>query len=161
METSEAEAKRANQTAGKRSGGALAPTRAGSLAARIVYVLSGSVMLAGFFMPWIKLGDLVSLTGLGLALSEGQAVSMLTGSGNFLLLAVPVFGLLLLLGGIFAFRGLGWLSVLGAVVIFGYGFYTAMTLFLSSTGLGMWLVIAATFLASAFGLVSLGKRTSE
>ena len=40
------------------------------MAARLVFALCGMGLLVGFFMPWLTIGELVSVSGLGLAFVE-------------------------------------------------------------------------------------------
>ena len=128
---------------------------------RAVFVICGAALLAGFFMPWFKLGNLLTVTGMGLVFTQGDAVGMLSGANRFLLVAVPLLGALLLLGGALGYRVTSWVAVIGAAVILLYGLFTVMGLFISSTGLGMWLVILASIAALGIGLFGVGRRASE
>jgi hypothetical protein len=131
---------------------ALAKRTTVPMAARLVFALCGLGLLVGFFMPWLTLGDLVSVSGLGLAFSEGQMVSMISGSHRFLLFAIPALAVLLVIGGVVGNRLAPWAAVAGGIVVLGYGLFTVIRLFISSTGLGMWLVIGSAVVALALGL---------
>ncbi|HEY3500629.1 MAG TPA: hypothetical protein VGK73_38310 [Polyangiaceae bacterium] len=129
--------------------------------ARAVFVLCGAALLAGFFMPWFKLGNLLQVSGMGLVFTQGEAVGMLSGANRFLLVAVPLLGALLVLGGALGWRVTFWIAVIGASIILLYGLFTVMGLFISSTGLGMWLVIVASIGSLGIGLFGVGRRAAE
>jgi hypothetical protein len=136
-----------------------APKRGISLAVRSAFVVCGVGLLVGFFLPWFTVGELISVSGVGLVFADGQMVSMLSGANRLLLFAIPALSIALLVCGIFGYRAAPWAAVSGSVVILGYGLFTLMRLFLSSTGPGMWLVIGSSLLALAFGLLDLGRRS--
>ncbi len=139
-------------------GPAKAAPRAASLPVRAVFVICGLALLIGFFMPWFKLGNLLQVSGLGLVFTQGEAVGMLSGPNKFLLVAVPVLGVLLVVGAGFGLRVTPWVAVVGACIILLYGLFTVMQLFVSSTGFGMWLVIIASIAALGIGLFGVGRR---
>jgi hypothetical protein len=134
--------------------------RPGVLATRVVFAICGMGLLVGFFLPWFTVGDLMSVSGLGLVFSDGQMVHMLSGSHRFLLFAIPALAVLLVVGAVFGHRVVSWGAVAGGILILGYGLYTLVRLFLSSTGPGMWLVIFSSVLALALGLIDIGRRSS-
>lgn len=136
----------------------IASTAAGSLAARAGLVVAGLCMVAGFFMPWLKLGGLASISGFGLMSTEGEVVELLSGFNRFLLFAVPTLGVLLIAGGVTGHRAAAWLALVTGAVVIGDGLVTLMVLFLSTTGSGMWLVILGAFVALAIGLLTLGHH---
>jgi hypothetical protein len=128
-------------------------------ATRAALILCGASLMVGFFMPWLTVGELMSVSGLGLAFSNGQMVTMISGSHRFLLLAIPAVALLLVIGGIVGNRLAPWSAVIGGLVILGYGFFTVVRMFISSTGLGMWIVLGSVVLALAIGLVEIAGRS--
>jgi hypothetical protein len=132
-----------------------------SLPTRVVFVACGLALLAGFFMPWFKLGNLLSVTGMGLVFTQGEAVGMLSGANRFLLVAVPMLGFLLVLGGGFGYRVTPWVALVGACIILAYGLFTVMQLFVSSTGLGMWMVIVASLTSLGIGVFGIGRRPAS
>lgn len=136
-----------------------ASRRSVPLAARLSFALCGLGLLVGFFLPWLTIGELMSVSGAGLVFADGQVVTLLSGSQRFLLFAIPGIAVLLVMGGVLGNRLAPWAAVVGGVVILGYGLFTLIRVFLSSTGLGMWLVIASAVLALALGLVDLGRRS--
>jgi hypothetical protein len=129
------------------------------LLTRLVFATCGLGLLVGFLMPWITVGELVSVSGLGLVVSDGQMVSMLSGSHRFLLFAIPALAVVLVLGGVLGNRLASWAAVAGGALVLGYGLFTVIRLFLSSTGLGMWLVIGSAVFAFALGVFDIGRRS--
>jgi hypothetical protein len=75
--------------------------------------------------------------------------------------AVFVLGALLLVGGGLGYRVTSWVAVIGASIILLYGLFTVMQLFISSTGLGMWLVILASIASLGIGLFGVGRRAAN
>lgn len=138
-----------------------AAPRALSMLERVLFVGCGAALLVGFFMPWVKAGELLTVSGFGLSVAQGDMVGMVAGAHSFLLLAVPAVGLLLVAGGLVGHRATAWLAVAGAFVILGYGLYTLVVLFISSTGLGMWLVVAASILSLGLGLAGIARRRAR
>jgi hypothetical protein len=128
---------------------------------RGIFGACGVALLAGFFMPWFLAGALLSLSGFALMFSSGQMVGMFAGASRFLLIAVPVLGVLLVAGSILAHRITTWIAVVGSALILTYGFYSLIRVFISTTGLGMWLVIGSSLLGLCFGLIHLGRGTAR
>ena len=129
---------------------------------RVLFGFCGALLLVGFFLPWFVVGAMVSVSGLSLIFTSGEMVGMLAGANRFLLIAVPIFGAAMLGGAILGHRFTRWLAVVSSGVILLFGFVILVRLFLSSTGLGMWLVILSALLGLSIGLVSVGRisRTS-
>jgi hypothetical protein len=130
-----------------------------SLLLRAIFGVCGAALLAGFFMPWFLAGALLSLSGFALVFSSGQMVGWLSGANRFLLFAVPLLGLLLVAGSIIGHRFTSWIAVGGSAAILLFGLYSLIRLFITTTGFGMWLVIAAALLSLCFGLIHLGRDT--
>jgi hypothetical protein len=124
---------------------------------RVLFGLCGALLLIGFFLPWFVVGAMMSVSGLSLVFTTGELVGMLAGANRLLLIAVPLFGLALLGGSILGHRITRWLAVGSSGVILLFGFVILVRLFLSSTGLGMWLVILSALLSLSIGLVSIGR----
>jgi len=137
------------------------PDKRLALVLRGLFIACGAALLVGFFLPWVKIGALLTVSGVGLSLAQGEMVGMVAGSSGFLLFAIPILGAVLIAGGITGHRLTSWLAVAGATIILGFGFYTVMRFFLQSTGFGMWLVVASAILSLAFGLLGIGRRTSS
>jgi hypothetical protein len=124
---------------------------------RVLFGLCGSLLLIGFFLPWVAAGALLSISGLGLVFASGEMVGMVSGSNRFMLVAVPVLGVLLLCASILGHRATRWLAVVGAGALLLFGFFIVLKLFITSTGLGMWLVIFSALASLSVGLVSVGR----
>jgi hypothetical protein len=127
------------------------------LVERGLFGACGVALLVGFFMPWFKVGALISASGLSLLVSSGELVGMLSGSNRLLLVIVPALGLLLLGGSILGTRLTRMLAVAGAGLFLLAGFLILLRFFISSTGSGMWLTVFAALLALSVGLISVGR----
>jgi hypothetical protein len=46
-----------------------------------VLIASGIALVIGFFMPWLTLSGLASISGFGLMIADGQAVEMVLNKG--------------------------------------------------------------------------------
>ena len=129
---------------------------------RVLFGVCGALLLVGFFMPWFVAGTMISMSGLGLVFASGEVVGMLAGANRFLLVVVPLLGVLLLGGSILGKRVTRWLAVGGSGLILLFGFIILVRFFISSTGLGMWLVIISALLGLSIGLVAIGRaRNAE
>lgn len=115
--------------------------------------------MVGFFMPWIKLGEMVSVSGFGLVLTGGDVVEQLSAPSRGLIFSIPLIGLALLATSIKGFRALSWAGLASGILILLVGLYTLISFFLDSTGVGMWLVTAAALVALGTGglAVRLGR----
>jgi hypothetical protein len=128
-----------------------------SMLLRAVLGLCGSALVAGFFLPWVTAGTALQLSGLGLAVSGGEMVQAISGTGSLLLFLVPLLGLGLIAGAVSAHRWTPWMGTLGAGGLLLFGLFKVIALFISSTGTGMWLVIFAAFFTLVIGALSLGR----
>ena len=81
--------------------------------------------------------------------------------GALLLIAVPVLGTLLLGGSILGNRMTRWFAIGGSGLILLFGFVILVRLFITSTGLGMWLVILSALLGLSIGLVGVGRARAR
>ena len=130
------------------------PTReAPPMLLRIGLGIVGLGLFIGFFLPWVHLGDVVSLSGLGLAIAGGDAANEMSGPNRALILIVPVAGILLFAGAIRGTRGLAWAGMAAGFSIFMVGLYTLIRVFLDSTGAGMWFVTGSAVGGILIGLV--------
>jgi hypothetical protein len=128
---------------------------------RILFGACGALLLVGFFLPWFIAGTMISMSGLGLVFASGDMVGMLAGANRFLLIAVPLIGVFLLGGSILGYRVTRWFAVAGSGLILLFGFVILVRFFITSTGLGMWLVILSALLGLSIGLVSLGRSRAD
>ena len=145
---------RTSQPAGK----LLASTTTRSWLARGSLILAGLALGLGFFLPWLRLAGLASISGFGLMVTDGQAVEMISGPHRLLLFAVPLFGVARVIGGITGHRIAAWLALAAGVIVVGDGLVTLVMLFLNTTGIGMWLVIGGSLMALVTGLLTVGPR---
>ena len=124
---------------------------------RILFGACGALLLGGFVLPWFTAGALLSFSGLGLVFAGGEMVGMLAGANRFLLIAVPLLGLFLAGGALQGHRATRWLAVGGSGILLFAGFLLLVRFVLTTTGIGMWLVIIAAMVSLSIGLVSLGR----
>jgi hypothetical protein len=128
---------------------------------RVLFGACGVALLLGFFMPWFKIGALLTVSGLSLLLSSGEMVGMLSGSNRFMLVIVPLLGLALLGGTVLGSRATRFIAVAGSALFILGGMFVTLRLFLSTTGTGMWLVLLATLLALCVGLITVGRSQRD
>jgi hypothetical protein len=117
----------------------------------------GAALLVGFFMPWFKVGALLTVSGLSLLVSSGEMVGMLSGTNRFMLVIVPLLGAVLLGGSILGSRLTRTIAVAGSGLFLIGGLFITLRLFLSTTGTGMWMVLFAALLALSVGLIAIGR----
>ncbi len=124
---------------------------------RVVFFVCGAALTIGFFLPWVTAGTALELSGLGLVFSGGDVVQAISGSGRFLLFLVPILGGTLVAGAITGHRWTAWIGALGAGALLLFGIIHVILLFMSSTGLGMWLVVFSALSTLVFGALTLGR----
>src|SRR4051794_34475106 len=100
-----------------------------AMVTRALLGLSGIGLLVGFFLPWIRLGDLVKLSGFSLWASSGEAVEAISGPSRALLFVVPLSALALMACAFTAHRISIWVALLSSLVLLGYGAFTLVRLF--------------------------------
>jgi hypothetical protein len=110
---------------------------------------SGAALVAGFFLPWISLGGMFKASALDLMRAQRDM-----GVPSYVLALVPLAGLLLMLLAATGSSRVRLASVLTGVGILGYGFYRLLEMFLTVTGSGMWVVVAAAVVAVIAPLAS-------
>ncbi|HEX5098962.1 MAG TPA: hypothetical protein VFV94_05655 [Polyangiaceae bacterium] len=128
-----------------------------SFVERALFGGCGVALLVGFFMPWFKVGALLTVSGLSLLVSSGEMVGMLSGSNRFLLVIVPLLGVVLVGGSILGTRLTRTIAVAGSALFLLGGMFITIRLFLSTTGTGMWMVLFAALLALSVGLIAIGR----
>jgi hypothetical protein len=133
--------------------------RAWNAFARAVAFAVGAGLLIGFFLPWLKLGEAAAFSGFALLASSGQVIDALAGPSRGLLLLIPLAGTAIIASSIAGPRAATTASLISGLLILCFGFYTALRVFLGSTGLGMWLVVLCALLATGLGLASSGRRS--
>lgn len=128
---------------------------------RVVFGLCGAALLFGFFMPWFLVGQFLSLSGFSLVFTNGQMVGLLAGANHTLLIAVPLLGIVLVIGSVWGHRVTSWFAAGGAFTLLAFAFYCVMHVFLSSTGAGMWIVVLGTLVALGMGAFGIGRRSQS
>ena len=139
------------------------PSRSGDAAiatmiARIALALAGLGLVVGFFLPWVRLGDVLVLSGLGMALTGGEAIQALAGPLSAIVFIVPIAGLVMLA---IAIRGARAIAVTGlacGLLVVATGVITLVCAFLDSTGSGMWVVVISALTAIAVGFITYRNR---
>jgi hypothetical protein len=124
---------------------------------RVIFGLCGALLVLGFFLPWVIAGTALELSGMGLVFAGGDVVQAISGSGRFLLFIIPILGALLVTGAIYGHRLTPWLGALGAGILLVFGTIHVISLFVSSTGVGMWLVVFSALATLLFGALSIGE----
>lgn len=135
-------------------------TRGSSWLARGLLGFSGLTLLIGFFLPWIKLGRVMSLSGFSLLVSGGDSSQVFSGPPRALLFLVPLAALALVACAYLGPRISTWVALVASFTLLAYGAFTLLWLFVDTTGLGMWLVVLAALLTFAVSLVSVGRQRS-
>ncbi len=116
--------------------------------------ITGLVLLAGFFLPWIDLG-------FGLGVSGFTVVKNLGSSSLFhlMMLLVPFGGLAMAVCAAMGSKHTRLVSAVVGLSLVGYGIVKTVHAFFATTGLGLWLVIAASAAALLLPFL-LDKRRS-
>lgn len=121
--------------------------------ARALLGIAGAALLVGFFMPWVQLGDLATLTGLELVISNNILLRDSLGSSQRLLFAVcPIAGLALLFLALRGHRLTRYVATISGLTVLGVAIVTALGLFLKITHSGLWIVLLGAFVALFAGL---------
>jgi hypothetical protein len=115
--------------------------------------IAGIALVVGFFMPWIDLGGLVSVSGWDLV--RDSHISL----GTRVIFALcPILGAALAFAAFGGSRNAAKVSIAAGLGVLGYtGFKIAYT-FAKITGWGLWLVLAAGVVALIFGLAARANR---
>lgn len=129
-----------------------------SWVSRGAFLVCGLFLTVGFFLPWVIAGTALEFTGLGLVFTSGDVVQAISGSGRLLLFLVPLLGVALVLGAATGHRSTPWVAALGAGALLVFGVINVILLFVSSTGVGMWMVVFAALASLVVGVLSVGKR---
>lgn len=129
-------------------------TATAPLLSRVLLGAAGVGLLIGFFLPWVKLGQMVALSGLNLATTSGQAIENMSGPAGVIVFVVPLAGAALLFAAVRGYRRIEWLGLLSGCLIFGVGVFTLVRVFLDTTGAGMWLVAASSMAAIMIGTLT-------
>lgn len=120
---------------------------------RIVLGTAGLLLVVGFFLPWLKLEELATVSGMQLVIDENPVIRALVGNDTqrYLLLLIPGFGLALTAVGFLGVRYSGHIAAVLGVLIVLYGVVTLIIFFFQKTGVGLWLILVGAILAIAAG----------
>ena len=130
----------------------------GAVVHRTLLGLAGLGMLVGFFMPWLTVGDMVTISGFDLLTGQGRLFESMAGPGKLPLAFLPVSGALLVAGAVTGHRLTAWLGLGAGGCGLVYGLLALVRLFFRTTGPGMWTVVVSLLIALGAGLVALGAR---
>ena len=114
---------------------------------------AGLALVFGFFMPWIDILGVVDASGWDLVREEHISIST-----RLVLGLCPIAGIALALAGFGKSRSAARLSMLTGLAVLGYTGYKVAYAFAKVTGWGLWMILAAAFIALILGLT--GKRGS-
>jgi len=126
--------------------------RAVSLLLRGVLGVAGLGLIVGFFMPWLRLGQMAALSGFSMLVTGGEAVSALTGPHRALLFVVPLGGALLCVAAWRGGRLAAWLALIVGAFVVAAGVITPLLVFFDTTGRGMWIAALSALTALAIGV---------
>lgn len=104
--------------------------------------MCGLALVVGFFMPWLDLGGVASISGWDLVKSSHVAWTT-----RFMLALCPLGGAALALAGFGRSRSASGLSLGMGLGVLGYLFFKLAWGFIKTTGFGLWIVIAAAVVA--------------
>lgn len=123
--------------------------------------VAGLGLLIGFFLPWLRFGEVAAVSGLSLMVSSGTVVNALAGPSRSLLVIIPVAGAALIASSILAPRLIPFVSLLSGLAILLFGLFTLARVFLQTVGLGMWIVVVSALVAMAIGIAALSRSRSS
>ncbi len=122
--------------------------------ARTLIAASGAALLIGFFLPWVDIGFGPTISGFGVARAANGA-SMFSA----MLWLIPFGGLAMLASALAGSRHARLVSVLVGLSLVGYAVVKTVHAFFATTGLGLWVVIAASLAAIALPLLTRPERS--
>ncbi len=115
-------------------------------------VSSGLLLIGGFVLPWVQIGEIARVSGLELMISDNAAVNAAVGPiQRGLISLIPITGLVLIFWGIRNLPGLRWSLIGGGLVLLVFGMVVVMTIFIQVTSLGLWLVVGGLLIALIVG----------
>lgn len=132
-----------------------AASKAGAphMALRIVLGTAGLLLVVGFFLPWVQIGQHPQISGLSLVIDSTPDIRGTIGeTQRWILLVVPFFGVVLTAVGFLGLRWSGPLAAVLGLLLLGYGAVTVVIIFFQSTRVGLWLIVGGAFLALASGI---------
>ena len=112
-------------------------------------VSAGVALFAGFFLNWVDFGGVFGWSAWN-AVWDGHGDLL----DKAILLAVPVMGVVLALAGLSGGKPAANTGLLVGGLILSYAIYKVAWAFFKTTGIGLWLVLAAAVIALIIGLAS-------
>lgn len=120
--------------------------------ARLALGLAGIASIVAFFLPFLDVGGLVSASGWSILVGDGVPWSL-----RLALLALPLGGLALVVTAASGHAKARWVGGLFGLGVYGYLGFQMVRLFLATTGIGLWITLAAAAVAVGAALFG-GKR---
>jgi hypothetical protein len=119
--------------------------------------LCGAALLVGFFLPWLDVGGMISASGWDMFWGKGASWST-----KLWLLGFPLAGIALIVTGLGgdARKAAGVAAASGGILI-GWMLFRLAWGFFKTTGIGLWMVIAAAIVALIFGLATRGSAAAS
>lgn len=117
----------------------------------VALIGAGLASVVAFFLPFVDIGGLIQASGLDVLLSDG-----LDWTTRIALLALPLGGVALALAGLTDSRRGRLVGFAFGAGVYGYLGYHVVRAFLATTGVGLWITLAAAATALVVALV--GKR---
>ena len=116
---------------------------------RGVALVSGLLLVVGFFLPWRQATsmDPVSVTGLDIVLK-----GLMEPSTRYAVMAVPAVGLVLLVAGYVGRRSSLTVGLIAGISLILVGAWQILTYLAESIGTGLWIVACASLLALIGGI---------
>ena len=115
-------------------------------------VVSGLLLVGGFVLPWVQLGEVARVSGLELMISDNVLARSAVGPlQRGLMSLVPLTGVTLLVWGGRGFPGLRWALLGAGLVLLVFGLVVVLTIFVQVTSLGLWLVVAGLLVSLITG----------
>jgi hypothetical protein len=120
--------------------------------ANSVLVITGIAAVVAFFLPFIDLGGLIQASGWDLL--TGDNVGLFN---RLFMLALPVGGIAMIATGAMNHPNARWVGFAFGAGIYGYLGFQLVRTFLATTGIGLWVTLAAAAIAVG---VALGSKRS-
>lgn len=134
--------------------------RMSDLALRAIVFLAGLGLLVGFFLPWLRFGEIAAVSGLSLMVSSGTAVDALTGPSRGLLILIPACGAAMIGTSFLGPRFSIVAALASGVAILVFGMITLARVFLETVGSGMWIVVVSALMAIGAGIAGIARGRS-
>ncbi len=112
----------------------------------------GIAAVVAFFLPFLDIGGLISASGWDVLTSEG-----LPWTTRLVLLALPVGGLALIVAGATGSKNARLFGLAFGGGVYGYLGYQVVKAFFATTGIGLWITLAAA--AVALGTALFAKKS--